>query len=169
MHIDNMIDILFYYCVHLLWPIVIDFLTADFGVQHERHSFLTACDHSNDLWASRMSMSRWSNSTGAQRSSEATRLSISPAPANSSGATKKAEMGFMQLAHFGQPKPKAPSPTGPPLTIKTRKEIRNCRSILRKETKKWDVRVKAEVAARRFVGHTDTRVGGTSRPPTMGG
>jgi len=45
-------------------------------------------------------------------------------------------MGFMQLAHFGQPKTKAPSPTGPPLTIETRREIRNCRSILRKETKK---------------------------------
>jgi hypothetical protein len=70
------------------------FLKTECRVQHERHSFLTACDHSNDLWASRMSMSRWSNSTGAQRSSEATRLSISPAPANSSGATKKAENGL---------------------------------------------------------------------------
>src|SRR5271166_944191 len=94
---------------------------------------------SGDLWASRLLISQWPNSTGAHGISEATRFSISPAPANSSGASKKAEMGLMQLAHFGQPKTKAPSPSGPPLTIETRKEIGNRSAFSTNETKKETV------------------------------
>jgi len=68
--------------------------------------------------------------------SEATQFSISLAPASSSGANKKAERAFMQLAHFSQPKTEAPSPTGAPLTIETRKKIRNCSAFSRNETNK---------------------------------
>ena len=35
--------------------------------------------------------------------------------------------------------------------------------------KESDVVIEAKGTARAFVGHTDTRAGGTSRPPTMGG
>ena len=110
------------------------FLKPECRAQHEWHGFLTTRDHLNDLWASRMSMSRWSNTTESQRSSEATRLSISPAPTDSSEVSKKAETAFSQLAHFSQPQTKAQPPTGPP--IETRQEIQMCRSIFRNETKK---------------------------------
>jgi hypothetical protein len=62
---------------------------------------------SDDLWASRLLMSQWPNSTGAHRISEETRFSISPATASTSGASKKAERAFMQLAHFSQPNTRA--------------------------------------------------------------
>src|SRR5271157_5602737 len=92
-----------------------------------------------DRWAARLSMSQWPNSTGAHRISEATRFSISPAPASTSVASKKAERAFLQLAHFSQPKTAAPSPTGAPLTIETTKEIGNRRAFSRNETKKETV------------------------------
>ena len=76
----------------------------------------------DDLWASRLLMSQWPNSTGAQRMFEATRFSISPATASTSGASKKAERAFMQLAHFSQSKMEAPLPTGALLTMETTKE-----------------------------------------------
>ena len=79
----------------------------------------------DDLWASHLLMSQWPNSTGAQRMFEATRFSISPATASTSGASKKAERAFMQLAHFSQPKMEAPLPTGTLLTMETTKEIGN--------------------------------------------
>src|SRR5271157_1470404 len=90
---------------------------------------------SDDLWASRLLMSQWPNSTGAHRISEATRFSISPATASTSGASKKAERAFMQLAHFSQPKTEAPLPTGALLTIETTKEIGNRSAFPRNETK----------------------------------
>ena len=67
---------------------------------------------------------------------EATRFSISPATASTSGASKKAERAFMQLAHFSQPKTEAPSSTGAPLRIETTEEIGNRSAFSRKETKK---------------------------------
>jgi hypothetical protein len=79
---------------------------------------------SGDLWASRSLMSQWPNSTGAHRISEATRFSISPATASTSGASDKDERAFIQLAHFSQPKTKAPTPRGPHFTIETRKETK---------------------------------------------
>src|SRR5208282_943062 len=84
-------------------------------------------------------MSQWPNSTPAHHIPEATRLSVSPAPAATSGARKKAERAFIQLAHFSQPEPEAPSSTGAPLTIETRKEIRNRSAFSRNETKKETV------------------------------
>ena len=65
---------------------------------------------SGDLWASRLLMSQWPNSTSAHRISEATQFSISSAPASTSRASKKAEKTFTQLAQFSQPKTEAPSP-----------------------------------------------------------
>jgi len=65
------------------------------------------------------SLKTWSEPIGC-RISEATRFCISPAPAATSGASKKAERAFMQLAHFSQPETEAPSSTGAPLTIETR-------------------------------------------------
>src|SRR5271157_1588178 len=91
---------------------------------------------SNGLWASRLLMSQWPNSTGAYRISEATRFSISPASAGTSEASKKAERASMQLAHFSQPKTEAPSSTGAPLRIETTEEIGNRSAFSRKETKK---------------------------------
>src|SRR5271157_1472938 len=64
---------------------------------------------SNDLWASRLLMSQWSNSTGAHRISEATRFSISPASAGTSETSKKGEGASKQLAHFSQPETRASS------------------------------------------------------------
>jgi hypothetical protein len=49
---------------------------------------------SDDLRASRLFMSQWPNSTGAHRICEATQFSISPAPASTSRASKKAEKGL---------------------------------------------------------------------------
>jgi hypothetical protein len=79
------------------------------------------------------------NSTGAHRISEATRSSISPATASTSGASKKAERAFMQLAHFSQPKMEAPLPTRALLTIETTKEIGNRSAFSTNETKKETV------------------------------
>ena len=42
----------------------------------------------------------------------------------------------MQSAHFSQPKPEAPSPTGAPLTIETTKEIQNRKAFSWNETTK---------------------------------
>ena len=42
----------------------------------------------------------------------------------------------MQSAHFSQPKPEVPSPTGAPLTIETTKEIQNRKAFSWNETKK---------------------------------
>ena len=93
----------------------------------------------DDLWASRLLMSQWPNSTGAYRISEATRFSISPASAGTSEASKKAERAFMQLAHFSQPKMEAPLPTRALLTIETTKEIGNRSAFSTNETKKETV------------------------------
>src|SRR5271157_4751800 len=90
---------------------------------------------SNDLWASRLLMSQWPNSTGAHRISEGTWFSISPATASTSGASKKAERASMQLAHFSQPVTEAPSPTGAPPTIETSKEIGNHSAFSGNQTK----------------------------------
>src|SRR5271157_1487104 len=62
---------------------------------------------SGDLWASRLLISQWPNSTGAHRILEATRFSISPACAGTSEARKKDEGGYIQLTHFSQPKTRA--------------------------------------------------------------
>src|SRR5271157_2916423 len=94
---------------------------------------------SDDLWASRLLMSQWPNSTGAHRMFEAARFSISPASASTSGASKKAERAFMQLAHFSQPKTEAPLPSGALLTIETTMEIGNHSAFSRNETKKETV------------------------------
>src|SRR5271163_4826217 len=81
------------------------FRKPQFRAQHEWFGFLTARNHvSGDFWTSRLLTSQWPNSTGAHRISEATRFSISPATASTSGASKKAEGTFLQLAHFTQPK-----------------------------------------------------------------
>jgi len=52
------------------------------------------------------------------------------------GRARKAERAFMQSAHFSQPKPEVPSPTGAPLTIETTKEIQNRKAFSWNETKK---------------------------------
>ena len=70
---------------------------------------------------------------------EATRFSISPATASTSGASKKAERAFMQLAHFSQPKMEAPLPTGALLTMETTKEIGNRSAFSTNETNKETV------------------------------
>ncbi len=90
----------------------------------------------DDLWASRLLMSQWPNSTGAQRMFEATRFSISPASASTSGASKKAKRAFLQLAHFSQAKTEAPLPTGALLTMETTKEIGNRSAFSTNETNK---------------------------------
>ena len=84
----------------------------------------------------RLLISRWPNSTGARRIFEATQFSISPAPASTSGARKKAERAFVQLAHFSQPKTEEPSPNGAPLMIETRKEIADRSAFSGNETEK---------------------------------
>ena len=101
------------------------FLKPQFRAQHERPGFLTARNHVRRPLGLALLMSQWPNSTGAQRMFEATRFSISPATASTSGASKKAERAFMQLAHFSQPKMEAPLPTGALLTMETTKEIGN--------------------------------------------
>src|SRR3974377_2075494 len=90
---------------------------------------------SGDLWASRLLMSQWPNSTGADRISEATQFSISPAPASTSAASKKGEGTTRQLAHFGQPLVEAFFSRNPS-TIETRKEIRNSSVFSRNKTNK---------------------------------
>ena len=90
---------------------------------------------SGDLWASRLLMSQWPNSTGADRISEATQFSISPAPASTSAASKKGEGTTRQLAHFGQPLVEAFF-SRHPSTIETRKEIRNSSVFSRNKTNK---------------------------------
>jgi hypothetical protein len=88
------------------------FRKPHFRAQHERFGFLTARNHvSSDFWASRLLTSQWPNSTGAHRISEATRFSISPATASTSGASRKAERNFIHLAHFSQSKTWVRSPT----------------------------------------------------------
>ncbi len=115
------------------------FLKPQFRAQHERLGFLTARNHVRrplGLALVDQPMAQLHGCASHFRISEATQFSISPAPANSSGASKKAENGLMQVVHFGQPKTRAPSPTEPPLSIEMKREIRNCHSILRNETMK---------------------------------
>jgi hypothetical protein len=88
------------------------FLKPQIRAQHERPGFVTAYDHVKRPLGLALVDEPMAQLHGAQRISEATRFSISHAPANSSWASKKAEMAFMQLAYFGQPKTKALSPTG---------------------------------------------------------
>jgi hypothetical protein len=51
----------------------------------------------------RLLLSRWPNTTGAQRSSKATWFSISPAHAGTSGFSEEDRRDRKQLAQFGQP------------------------------------------------------------------
>src|SRR5271157_5421231 len=92
----------------------------------------------NDLWASLVD-EPMAQLHGCATHSKAARFSITPALASSSGASKKTERVFMQLARFSQPKTEAPSPTGAPLTIETTKEIGNRSAFSRNETKKETV------------------------------
>ena len=115
------------------------FLKPQIRAQHEWPGFVTANDHIGRPPGLALVDEPMAQLHGAQRSSEATSFSISLAPAGTSEASKKAEMAFMQLAHFGQRKTKALSPTGAPLGIETRKEIQNCSAFLRNETKKETV------------------------------
>jgi len=115
------------------------FLKPQFRAEHERPGFLTARNHVRRRLGLALVDEPMVQLHGAQRISEATGLSISPAPTNSSGASKKAEMALMQLACFSQPKTQASPPTGAALTIETTKKIGNRSAFSRNETRKGTV------------------------------
>src|SRR5208337_989244 len=118
------------------------FLKPQIRAQHEWPGFVTANDHIRRPPGLALVDEPMAQLHGARRSSEATRFSISPyRPRLRAQATRarKLKMAFMQLAHFGQPKTKVLSATGAPLGIETRKEIQNCSTFLRNETKKETV------------------------------
>src|SRR5208337_990681 len=71
---------------------------------------------SNDLWASRLLMSQWPDSTRARDSSETTQLSITPAQVDTSGSRKEAYCRRPELPRFAPVN--LQTPTWPYPTIK---------------------------------------------------